>query len=202
MRFCLIFNFVPQSGTRYMIPLKEKYQKEVIPQMMEKFGYKNVMAVPKIEKVVINTGFGRQVAGKTGEEQKKIQEAIINDLSLIAGQRAVLTRAKKAIAVFKTRQGMPIGACCTLRGEKMYNFLARVIHLALPRSRDFQGIEAKSVDQKGNLTFAIKEQIAFPEISPEKTKMLFSFEITVVTNAKNREQGLGLLRLMGFPIKI
>ena len=184
-----------------MIHLKEKYQKEVIPQMMEKFGYKNVMAVPKIEKVVVNTGFGRQVSGKTGEEQKKIQEAIINDLSLITGQRAVLTRAKKAISVFKTRQGMPIGACVTLRGQKMYNFLERVIHLALPRSRDFQGIEAKSMDQKGNLTLAIKEQIAFPEISPEKTKMLFSFEITVVTNAKSRETGLELLRLLGVPIR-
>ena len=184
-----------------MIPLKEKYQKEVIPAMMKQFGYQSVMAVPRISKVVLNTGFGRLVAGKAGEEQKKIQEAIINDLSLIAGQRAVLTRAKKAIAVFKTRQGMPIGACCTLRGEKMYSFLARVIGIALPRSRDFQGIEVKSMDQKGNLTFAIKEQIAFPEISPEKTKMLFGFEITVATNAKNKEQGLALLKLMGFPIK-
>lgn len=185
-----------------MIPLKEKYQKEVIPAMMKQFGYKSVMAVPQINKVVINTGFGRQVAGKTADEQKKIQEAIINDLSLIAGQKAVLTRAKKAIAVFKTRQGMPIGACCTLRGEKMYSFLTRVIGIALPRSRDFQGLEAKSMDQKGNLTFAVKEQIAFPEISPEKTKMLFGFEITVATNAQNKEQGLALLRLMGFPIKI
>lgn len=184
-----------------MIRLKEKYKKEVIPQMMEKFGFKNIMAVPKIEKVVVNTGFGRQVIGKTGEEQKKIQQAIINDLSLITGQKAVLTRAKKAIAAFKTRKGMPIGACVTLRGQKMYDFLERVIGLALPRSRDFQGIEAKSVDQKGDLTFAIQEQIAFPEISPEKTKMLFSFEITVVTSAKNREAGLNLLRLLGFPIK-
>jgi len=184
-----------------MLSLKEKYQKEVIPQMMEKFGYQSVMAVPRIKKVVINTGFGRQVTGKTGEEQKKVQEAVINDLSLIAGQRAVLTLSKSAIAVFKTRQGMPIGACCTLRGGKMYNFLTRVINLVLPRSRDFQGIEAKSVDQEGNLTFAIKEQIAFPEISPEKTRMLFGLEVTVVTNAGNQEQGLALLRLMGFPIK-
>lgn len=97
---------------------------------------------------------------------------------------------------------MPIGACCTLRSEKMYSFLTRVISIALPRSRDFQGLEAKSMDQKGNLTFAIKEQIAFPEISPEKTKMLFSFEITVVTNARTKEEGLKLLKLLGFPIKV
>ena len=181
--------------------LKEKYKKEVVPQMMEKLGYKNIMAVPKLEKAVCNIGFGRQVVGKTSDEQKKVHEAIINDLSIITGQKPVLTRAKKAIAAFKTRKGMPIGACCTLRGQKMYDFLERVISLALPRSRDFRGIEAKSFDQKGNLSFAIKEQIAFPEISPEKTKMLFSFEITVVTNAEKKEEGLTLLKLLGFPIK-
>lgn len=181
--------------------LKEKYKKEVVPQMMEKMGYKNIMAVPRLEKAVCNVGFGRQVVGKTSDEQKKVHEAIINDLSIITGQKPVLTRAKKAIAAFKTRKGMPVGACCTLRGQKMYDFLERVIGLALPRSRDFQGIEVKSVDQNGNLTFAIKEQIAFPEISPEKTKMLFSFEITVATNAKKKEEGLALLRLLGFPIR-
>ena len=184
-----------------MLKLKEKYQKEVVPQMMEKFGYTNNMAVPKIDKVVLNTGFGSHVIGKTGEEQKKIQEAIINDLTLIAGQKAVLTRAKKAISVFKTREGMPIGATVTLRGQKMYDFLERLIHIALPRSRDFQGVDPKSIDQKGNLTLAIKEHIAFPEISPEKTKQIFGFEITMVTTTKNREQGLALLKLLGLPIK-
>lgn len=184
-----------------MIRLKDKYQKEVIPQMMEKFGYKNTMAVPKLEKAVLNIGFGRLVVGKTAEEQKKIQEAIINDLSLIAGQKAILARARKAIASFKTRKGMPIGAQVTLRGQKMYDFLERVIHVALPRSRDFRGIESNSIDQNGNLTFAIKEHIAFPEISPEKTKQIFSFEITVVTTTKNPQQGLVLLKLLGFPIK-
>ena len=108
-----------------MMRLKDKYIKEVIPQMMEKFGYKNIMAVPKIVKVVLNNGFGRQVIGKTADEQKKIQEASVNDLSLIAGQKAILTRAKKAIASFKTRKGMPLGASVTLRGQKMYNFLER-----------------------------------------------------------------------------
>lgn len=184
-----------------MLRLKEKYQKEVIPAMQEKLGYRNVMAVPRIEKVVVNTGFGRMIVGKTGEEQKKIQESIVNDLSLICGQRALVTGAKKSISSFKIRKGMPIGVRVTLRGQKMYDFLERVIHVALPRSRDFRGIEPTSVDQGGNLTIAIKEHIAFPEISPEKTKSIFGFEITVVTNAKSRETGLELLRLFGFPIK-
>ena len=136
--------------------LKEKYQKEVIPEMKKRSGRKSDMAVPKIEKVTVNTGFGRQVVGKSGEEQKKIQEWILNDLSLICGQRAVLTRAKKAIASFKIRKDMPIGAKVTLRGRKMYDFLERVIDIALPRSRDFRGIDQKSIDKQGNLTLAIK----------------------------------------------
>lgn len=184
-----------------MLKLKEKYQKEVVPQLMKEFGCQSNMAVPKIDKVVLNTGFGRLVVDKTGEEQKKIQEAIINDLTLIAGQKVILTRAKKAVAAFKTRKGMPIGATVTLRGQKMYDFLERLIHVALPRSRDFQGIEPKAIDRQGNLTLAIKEHIAFPEISPEKTKMLFSFEITIVTTTKNKEQGLKLLKSLGLPIK-
>lgn len=184
-----------------MLRLKDKYEKEVIPAMMEKFGYRNRMAVPKIEKVVVNTGFGRLIAGKTPEEQKKIHDLILKDLALISGQRPVLTKAKKAISGFKTRKGMPIGAMVTLRGKKMYDFLERVIHIALPRSRDFRGIDLKSFDKKGNLTIAIKEHIAFPEVSPEKAKTIFGFEITVVTTSKTREQGIELLRLLGFPIK-
>jgi large subunit ribosomal protein L5 len=181
--------------------LSEKYNTEVIPEMMKKFGYKNKMAVPKIEKVVVNTGFGRQIAGKTTEEQKKITDFILEDLSLICGQRAVKTLAKKSIASFKIRQGLPIGAKVTLRGRKMRDFLERLIHLALPRSRDFKGIEPESVDKRGNLTIAIKEHIAFPEILPEKAKNIFGLEITVVTTAKTREEGLELLKLLGFPIK-
>lgn len=183
-----------------MLRLKDKYIKEVIPAMQEKFGYKNIMAVPRVEKVVINTGFGRQIVGKTGEEQKKITEAIINDLSIICGQKTMATRAKKAISAFKTRKGMVIGACATLRGSKMYDFMDRLINIALPRSRDFRGIDSKSVDQSGNLTTAIREHIAFPEISPEKVKSIFGFEITVVTTAKTHETGLALLKLLGFPI--
>lgn len=184
-----------------MLRLKEKYQKEVIPAMQEKFGYKNPMAVPKIEKVVVNTGFGRLIAGKTPEEQKKIQDAILEDLALLSGQRPILTRAKKSIAGFKIKEGMAIGAQVTLRGKKMNDFLERLIHIALPRSRDFRGIESKSMDKEGNLTIAIKEHIAFPEILPEKAKNIFGLEITVVTTIKNREEGLELLKLLGFPIK-
>ena len=184
-----------------MIRLKDKYQKEVVPAMMEKFGYTSSMAVPRIVKVVVNTGFGRQVVGKSGEEQKKIQENIVNDLALICGQKAVLTLAKKSISSFKIREGMPIGAKVTLRSRKMYDFLDRIIHVALPRSRDFRGIENKSIDKQGNLTLAIREQIAFPEVSPEKAKNIFGFEITVVTTAKTRQESVELLKLLGFPIK-
>jgi len=185
-----------------MIHLPEKYKKEVIPQMMQKFDYKNPMAVPKIEKVVINTGFGRLVAGKTGEERKKIETPILDDLVLILGQKPVINPAKKSISGFKTRKGIPIGASSTLRGKRMYDFLERLIHIALPRSRDFQGIMPDSFDKKGNLTIGIKEHIAFPEILPEKAKNIFGLEITIVTTAKKQEEGVELLRLLGFPIKI
>jgi len=184
-----------------MLQLKDKFEKEVIPAMMDKFGYKNKMAVPKIEKVIINTGFGKEISGKTSDEQKKISESILNDLSLIAGQRPILTKAKKSISSFKIRKGLPIGAKVTLRGKKMDDFLMRLIHIALPRSRDFRGIGPKSLDKKGNLTMGIKEHICFPEILPEKIKNTFGLEVTVTTTAKTREEGLELLKLLGFPIK-
>jgi len=184
-----------------MLRLRERFEKEVIPEMMKKLGYKNKMTVPKIEKVVINAGFGRFISEKTSEEQKKIYEAILNDLSLICGQKPILTRAKKSISGFKTRQGMPIGAMVVLRRKKMDDFLERFIHIGLPRSRDFRGIDPKSFDKEGNLTIGIKEHITFPEISPERAKNIFGFEITIVTTAKNREEGLELLKLLGFPLK-
>lgn len=184
-----------------MINLKKKYIEKVIPEMMKKFGYKNIMAVPKIEKVIINTGFGRRISGKTSDEQKKIQKSIINDLSLIIGQTGVLTKAKKSISGFKLRQGMAVGAKTTLRGKRMHDFLDRVIHIVFPRSRDFRGISIKSIDESGNLTFAIKEHITFPEIEPEKVRNIFGLEVSVVTTTKNKEEGLELLRLLGFPIK-
>jgi len=181
--------------------LLEKYKKEVIPAMMTKFNFKSVMAVPKIEKVIVNSGFGRMITEKTSDEQKKICDAILNDLSLIAGQKPTLTRAKKSISTFKIREGLPVGARVTLRGKKMMDFLERLINIALPRSRDFRGIEQKSIDKKGNLTTGIKEHICFPEVSPEKVKTIFGFEVTVVTTTKKREEGIELFKLLGFPIK-
>lgn len=169
--------------------------------MKEKFGYKNDLAVPKIEKVVVNTGFGQLIAGKTSGEQKKVHEAILQDLALITGQQPILCKAKKSIAGFKLRQGMPVGAMVCLRKKRMYDFLERLINIGLPRSRDFRGIDPKSFDKNGNLTIAIKEHISFPEIMPEKTKAIFSFELTIVNTAKTLEQGLELFRLLGFPIQ-
>ena len=184
-----------------MLKLKDKYQKEAIPQMMEKFGYKSAMAVPRLKKVVVNTGFGKEAVAKTGDELKKLQANAVDSLTMICGQKAVLTHAKKAISSFKLRQGLAIGAMVTMRSKRMYDFLERVVNMVLPRSRDFRGIDPKSIDKQGNLTFAIKEHIAFPEISQEKSRQIFSLEITVATNAKNKEEGLTLLKLIGFPIK-
>ena len=184
-----------------MLKLQEKYKKEVIPGMVKKFGYKNVMSVPKIEKVVVNTGFGRRVADATRDEQKKICAATINDIGLITGKRPYSAKAKKSISGFKIREGLPIGAAVTLRGKKMFNFLERLINVALPRTRDFRGINSKSIDKAGNLTLGVKEHIVFPEISPEKIKQIFGFEITIVTTATNKEHGAELLKLIGFPLK-
>lgn len=184
-----------------MSELTKKYKEKVIPAMMQRFGYKSSMAVPRIKKVSINTGFGRAIAGKTGDEQKKMQEAVLQDITLICGQKANLRSAKKSISSFKIREGQGIGVSCALRKGKMYDFLERFINIVLPRSRDFQGINPKSVDNKGNLTFGIKEHIAFPEISPERAKSIFGLEVTISTSARNREEGLELLKLMGIPIK-
>lgn len=184
-----------------MLRLKEKYTKEVISQMKEKFGYKSVMAVPKIEKVVVNIGFGRIIVGKGKDEQRKFYEAILSDLALITGQKPVLTKAKKSISTFKLRKGMPIGSKVVLRRKKMYDFLERLINIVLPRSRDFRGIKESSIDKQGNLTIGIKEHIIFPEISPEKTRNIFGLEIIVAATTKSKEEGLELFKLLGFPIK-
>ena len=184
-----------------MAYLKEKYQKQIIPVMKEKFGYKNSMAVPKIIKVTVNTGFGKLFSGQTSSDQEKNIKYILNDLSSICGQNPLKTKAKKSIAGFKLREGMFIGAKVTLRKKKMYDFLERLIDIALPRSRDFRGIDQKTIDQNGNLTIGIKEHICFAEVSPEKAKSIFGLEITITTNAKNREKGIELLKLFGFPLK-
>lgn len=174
--------------------LQEKYKKEIIPAMVKKFGYKNIMAVPKIEKVVINTG-----VGKLREEKQR--EEVIKFLTLLSGQKPAPRSAKKAIASFKTRKGLVIGYQVTLRGKRMYDFISRFVDVALPRTRDFRGIDAKSFDGRGNLTIGIKEHIVFPEMIGEDYHFLFGLEVTVTTTARKREEGIELLRLMGFPIK-
>ena len=174
--------------------MQEKYIKEVVPAMREKFGYKNVMAVPKIEKVVVNVGVGRLRDEKEHEEVKKY-------LALITGQKPSPRPAKKAIASFKTRQGLIVGYQVTLRGRRMYDFLSRLINAALPRTRDFRGIDEKAFDPRGSLTIGIREHIVFPETIGEDYRLLFGLEVTVVTTVKKREEGVELLRLIGFPIK-
>lgn len=184
-----------------MEKLKEKYEKQAVPQMMERFGYKNKMAVPQITKVTVNTSFGRQVATKTSGEREKLYTAIANDLALIAGQRPKLAKSKKSIAGFKLREGIEIGAVVTLRKHRMWDFLERLIYLSLPKSRDFRGIDPKSVDKSGNLNMGFREHIHFPEIFTEKEKTIFGLQITVSTNARSHEQGLELFKLLGFPIR-
>jgi large subunit ribosomal protein L5 len=184
-----------------MEKLQEKFKKEVIPAMMQKFGYKNPMAVPSIKKVVLNSSFGKEVVGKSASDREKIQNLITQDLSLIAGQKTNLTKSKKSISGFKLRENLEIGAVVTLRKTKMWDFLERLIYLSLPRSKDFKGIDPKSIDKNGNLSLGFKEHISFPEIFTEKEKTIFGLEITVVTNAKNKEEGLELYKLLGFPMK-
>ncbi len=163
--------------------------------MQKTFEVENIMAVPKIEKVVVNTGVGKIV-----KEDKTI-ERIAKDLTMIVGQKPVYRKAKKSISGFKLRQGVNVGISVTLRGKRMYDFLDRLISIALPRSKDFRGIEVKNFDKMGNLNFGIKESSIFPEINYENVKDIFGLEVTVVTTAKNREKGVALLKQLGFPIK-
>ena len=181
--------------------LSQIYKDKVIPTMMKEFHYKSIMAVPKIEKVVLNTGFGRLITGRAKDEQRKIIDTIVHDLALIAGLRPVLTKAKKSISSFKVRKGMPIGAMVTLRKNKMEDFLEKLIHIDLPRTRDFRGLNPDAVDDKGNLTIGVKEDIIFPEVSQEEMKHMFGLEITIVSTARNKEEGLKLFKLLGFPFK-
>ncbi|MDP2641073.1 MAG: 50S ribosomal protein L5 [Candidatus Yanofskybacteria bacterium] len=177
----------------------QEQQKKAAPALREKFGYKSVMMVPRIEKVTVNTSFGRLISGKGSDDQRKTAEEIVKDLTIITGQKAQITQAKKSIAAFKTRAGMPVGAKVTLRGTRMFDFLDRLIHIMLPRTRDFRGIKSSSVDKEGNLTLGIREHIFFPEISPEKVRNIFGLEVTITTSAKTREEGLELFSALGFP---
>jgi large subunit ribosomal protein L5 len=178
--------------------LQEKYKKEVVPKMKEIFGYKNNLAVPRIEKVVVNCGVGR-ITGMGGGEA--VLGNIKRDLAAICGQAPQAVKAKKSISAFKARKGMESGFRVTLRGQRMYDFLSRLINIALPRTRDFRGIDKKSFDQSGNLTIGVKEHIIFPEVSAEEVKNIFGFELTICTTASSRQEALELLKLMGFPIK-
>lgn len=173
--------------------LKEKYLTEVTKEMMKKFNYKNIMEIPKIEKVVINIGVGEAVANH------KVLDAAVNDLSQIAGQKPVITRAKKSIAAFKIRTGMPIGTKVTLRGSKMYIFLDKLINIALPRVRDFRGVSPKSFDGRGNYSMGLKEQLIFPEIDYDKIDKIRGMDIIIVTTAKTDEEARELLKLLGMP---
>lgn len=184
-----------------MSELKKKYEKDVIKGMEEKFQYRNKMAVPKIIKVVINTGFGKIISPKTKDEQKRFNEYVIENIGLISGQRPVLTKARKSISSFKLREGSVIGAKVTLRGKKMYAFLEKLINIVMPRIRDFRGISIKIIDKDGNMNLGIKEHIVFPEISPEKSPIILGLEITIVTSAKSKEEGIELFKLLDFPIK-
>lgn len=175
--------------------LKERYLKEVVPSLMEKFNYKSVMAVPKIEKIVINMGVGDAVSNP------KALDAAVEELSLIAGQKPVVTRAKKSIAGFKLRAGMPIGAKVTLRGERMYEFLDKLVNIALPRVRDFRGVSNKSFDGRGNYTLGIREQLIFPEIDYDKVNKVRGMDIVIVTTANTDEESRELLAQLGMPFK-
>lgn len=176
-----------------MARLKDKFNEEVAKTLMEKFGYKNVMQIPRIEKVIINMGVGEAVGNP------KALDAAVNDMTIIAGQKPVVTRAKKSIAAFKIREGMAIGAKVTMRGDRMYYFLDKLFNIALPRVRDFRGVSPRSFDGRGNYTLGIKEQLIFPEIEYDKIDKIRGMDIIIVTTAKTDEEARELLKLMGMP---
>jgi large subunit ribosomal protein L5 len=177
----------------YSPRLKKQYREEIVPTLTEKFGYKTIMRVPKLQKIVISQGLGDAVA------DKKIVDNAIADVSRIAGQRAVATISKKDVSNFKLRKGMPIGTKVTLRGDKMYDFLDRFISVALPRTRDFRGINPKGFDGRGNFNLGVKEHIIFPEIDIDKVSKILGMDITFVTSAESDEEGRALLDAFGFP---
>ncbi len=175
--------------------MKEKYLNEVAPQLMKKFNYKTVMQIPRVEKVIINMGVGDAVGNP------KLLDSAVEDLTLIAGQKPVITRAKKSIAGFKLREGMPIGTKVTLRGERMYEFLDKLFNVALPRVRDFRGVSDKAFDGRGNYTLGVKEQLIFPEIDYDKVDKVRGMDIVIVTTANTDEESRELLSLLGLPLR-
>ncbi|MGD9301905.1 MAG: 50S ribosomal protein L5 [Desulfobacterales bacterium] len=178
-----------------MSQLKEFYEKEAVPQLIDIFKYKNIMQVPRLEKVVLNMGLGEAI------QNIKLLDSASEELQIIAGQHPVITRAKKSIAAFKLREGMPIGCMVTLRRTRMYDFFYKLVNIALPRVRDFRGISEQAFDGRGNYSLGIKEQIIFPEIDYDKIDRIKGLNISVVTSAKTDEEGKELLRLLGMPFK-
>ena len=176
-----------------MSRLKDLYEAEIIPEMTKKFSYKNKLAVPKLEKIIINMGVGE------ARENAKVLDGAVNDMTIISGQKPMITKAKKSIANFKLREGMNIGCKVTLRGARMYEFADRLINIALPRVRDFRGVKANSFDGRGNYTMGIKEQLIFPEIEYDKVDKIRGMDIVFVTTAKTDEEARELLRLFGMP---
>ena len=176
-----------------MSRLKDLYKDEIVDAMIKKFGYKNIMEVPKLDKIVINMGVGE------AKENAKVLDSAVKDLETITGQKVVLTRAKNSVANFKIREGMTIGCKTTLRGEKMYDFMDRLVNLALPRVRDFRGVSADSFDGRGNYALGVKEQLIFPEIEYDKVEKVRGMDVIVVTTAKTDEEARELLRLFGMP---
>lgn len=176
-----------------MPQLKEKYQKELVPALMERYGYKNVMQVPRLEKIVLNIGVGEAT------QNAKALEAAQQDLTAIAGQHPVITRAKKSISAFRLREGTPIGLKVTLRGNRMYDFFDKLVNVVLTRIREFQGVPTDSFDRRGNYTLGLKEQIVFPEIDYDKVDKVRGLEMSIITTAKTDEEGKALLEVLGMP---
>jgi large subunit ribosomal protein L5 len=179
----------------YVARLKEKYTKEVVPALIEKFQYKTVMQVPKIQKICLNQGIGDSIT------DKKLLEAAVEEMSTIAGQKAILVKSRKDISNFKLRKGMPVGVRVTLRGERMFEFLDRLISVSLPRVRDFKGVNDKGFDGRGNFSFGVTEQIIYPEINIDKIHKITGMDVTVVTSAKTDQEAIALLKEFGFPFK-
>ena len=178
-----------------MARLREHYTNNVVPALTKEFGYKNVMAVPKIEKVSINIGLGEAT------QNSKLMDGAVNELGQIAGQKPIVTKAKKSIAAFKLREGMPIGTMVTLRGDRMFEFLDRLMNVALPRVRDFRGVSGKSFDGRGNYTLGMRDQLLFPEIDYNKVEKTKGMNISIITTAKTDAEGLALLKQMGMPFR-
>ncbi len=178
-----------------MARLREHYTNTVVPALTKEFGYKNVMAVPKIEKVSINIGLGEAT------QNSKLMDGAVNELGQIAGQKPIITKAKKSIAAFKLREGMPIGTMVTLRGDRMFEFLDRLMNVALPRVRDFRGVSSKSFDGRGNYTLGMRDQLLFPEIDYNKVEKTKGMNISIITTAKTDAEGMALLKQMGMPFR-